>query len=107
MSNLYFLFLISQRLHLTSLGNFVLQLNFPIYFLIRFINQLPSYVQYINALTLRFDMARQKVFVRRRRQRKRMEFLRFEGGASKAHPLSGKVLQVRWPVKFDLDDVRR
>lgn len=56
--------------------------------------------------SLCFYVARQKILVRRRGQRKRMKLVGSEGGAGETHPLSRQVFQVRRPIKLDLYYVR-
>ena len=54
---------------------------------------------------LRLDVAREEVFVRRRRQRERVELFGLDLGAGQADPLAGQVLEVGRPVELDFEHV--
>lgn len=58
-------------------------------------------------MSLRLDVARQEVLVRRRRERERVVLGGFERGAVKPHPLAGQILEVGWPVELNLEHVGR
>lgn len=58
-------------------------------------------------MSLRLDVARQEVLVRRRRERERVVLGGFERGAVEPHPLAGQVLEVGRPVELHLEHVGR
>lgn len=55
---------------------------------------------------LRLDVARQEVLMRRRGQGETVELICSKRRARQSHPLAREVLEIGWPVEFDLDDVR-
>lgn len=65
------------------------------------ISQLPR------PLPLCFYVARQEILVRGRGQRERVVFRRLQSSTVQAHPLAGKVFEVRRTVEFHFEHVGR
>lgn len=57
--------------------------------------------------SLRFDMTREKIFMRGWRQSKRMKLFGAESCARQSHPLAWQVFQIRRPVELYFYYVRR